>query len=405
MDIADTDHRLTHRHVIIGAGEAGTRAALALRDAGAVNVTLIDAEGCLPYERPPLSKPDGDEVTIRNIAADFVGIDTRFGRRVSAVDRNSRQVRFDDGEELSYDWLLLATGARARSLPGIDNSHLLTLRTRDDAAIIYARAKAGRRVVIIGAGLIGLELAAVLRSRGVLVTVLEVGTRAMSRVLPQDLSEEIVARHRFEGVRIIFEANITAVTRQAVTIDHSEAIDADLVIAAIGAIPNTGLAEAIGLRCGNGIHVDESLRTSDPRIFSAGDCAAVEHPVLGRIRFESWRNACDQGAAAAAAMLGGKVAFAIHPWFWSDHYDLGVQMVGLHDPQRETIRRQLSGGGWVSFEIDSGGVLCAASGLAPGRGVAKDIRLSEMLIEKRIVPSREALADPSVNLKSLLPRS
>ncbi|OCJ14454.1 hypothetical protein A6U87_26145 [Rhizobium sp. AC44/96] len=397
--------RLGDRHVIVGAGEAGTRAALALRDAGAQRVTLIGAEACLPYERPPLSKPEGNEITVRAITTDFAGIDTQFGRWVSFVDRSVRQLQFSDGEHLSYDWLLLATGARARPLPRAENTRVLTLRTCDDAAAIYAEARAGRCCVIIGAGLIGLELAAVMRGRGMLVTVLEAGARAMSRVLPQDLSDEIVARHRLEGVRIVFGANIVATTAQAVVLDDGEEVVADLIVAAIGAVPNSSLAEDIGLTCGNGIHVDDKLQTSDPRIFSAGDCAAVEHPLLGRIRFESWRSACDQGVAAADAMLGNQVKFATYPWFWSDQYDLGIQMVGLHDPSRQTIRRQLQGDGWIFFEIDPDGVLCAASGVARGHGVAKDIRLSELLIERRVAPSREALADPSVNLKSLLPRS
>jgi 3-phenylpropionate/trans-cinnamate dioxygenase ferredoxin reductase subunit len=390
------------RFVVVGAGEAGTRAALALRDAGAAPVTLIGAEPHPPYERPPLSKPKGAGVTIRPIAQTLDGIDARLGIEAEAIDRAERTVRLSDGSSVGYDRLLLATGARPRALPFDRDGAALVLRTRGDAEAIFGLAKPGARAVIFGAGLIGLELAAELRQLGLAVTVLEAAPRAMGRVLPAPIAAELVARHVEEGVGIRFDAQAEAVAPGRVTLMGGEALLADLVIAAIGVIPNTALAEEAGLPTANGIVTDAGLRTEDPAIFAAGDCAAIDHPHYGRFRFETWRNACDQGALAARAMLGEDVAFAVHPWFWSDQYDLGLQMVGLHDPARTLVRRELADGGSISFELDQGGVLRAACGLGPGVSVAKDIRLAEMMIEKTARPALDALGDQATSLKALL---
>jgi 3-phenylpropionate/trans-cinnamate dioxygenase ferredoxin reductase subunit len=390
------------RFVIIGAGEAGTRAALALRDRDAGPVTLLGAEPHPPYERPPLSKPTGDGVTIRAIAPSLEGIDARFGVRAVAIDRDARTVRLDDGSDVSYDRLLLATGARPRTLPADPDGHALALRTRADAEAIFGRARAGGEAVVIGAGLIGLELAAEFRKRGMAVTVLEAAPRALGRVLPAAVADVLVARHRAEGVDIRLAAGVAAVTADGVTLADGTALAADLVVVAIGVVPETALAEAAGLPVGNGIHVDAGFRTTDPAIFAAGDCASIDHPAYGRFRFETWRNACDQGALAARAMAGEDVAFAVHPWFWTDQYDLGVQMVGMHDPGRTLVRRDLAGGGFVLFELDADGALRAASGIGQGQAAARDIRLAEMLIEKGVRPQPAVLADGSANLKALL---
>lgn len=384
-------------HVIIGSGEAGTRAALALRAAGALHVTLIGDEPGLPYERPPLSKPEGDSVTIRPIAESLDGITTRFGIGVTGIDRDAQRVVLEDGSSLAYDRLLIATGARARLLPGVTRS----LRNRQDAEAIFKAAEPGRHVAIIGAGLIGLELAAELRRRDVLVTVIEAAPHPLGRALPKALATKVAARHLAEGVRLIVNADITAIDSNRVQL-RDEDIIADLVVAAIGVTPETALAEKAGLPCANGILVDAGLMTADPAIFAAGDCAAIGHPELGRTRFETWRNACDQGAMAARAMLGEVVRFTVQPWFWSDQYDLGIQMVGLHDPSRTIWQRDLPGGGFLLFETCAEGRLRAASGFAPGRAVAKDIRIAEMLIERGAAPSSEALCNPQISLKSLL---
>lgn len=393
---------MARRYVIVGSGQAGTRAALALRDLGATHIVLIGAEADIPYERPPLSKPDGDEVSIRAIAQDFENIDARFGIEVTSLDRQKHKLLLSDGSELGYDRLLLATGARPRSFPTSGDVAPLVLRTKSDAAAIFSQAIPGKSAIILGAGLIGLELAAELRRRKVSVTVLEIGPRAMARVIPPDLAHAIVERHLEEGVDILFNVRIASIDMSGVKLNDGQCLQADMVVASIGVVPNAELAETAGLTCKNGIVVDSGFRTDDPMIFAAGDCAAIDHPHYGPFRFETWRNACDQGGLVARAMMGEEVCFSTHPWFWTDQYDLGLQMVGLHNPQSHAVRRDLSSGGNIIFELDPNGILRAASGLGTKQAVAKDIRLAEMLIEKQARPRPKDLSDPTVNLKSLL---
>ena len=389
------------RHVIIGAGEAGLRAAAALRDVNQ-NVTLIGAEDWVPYERPALSKPDATGEVFKPIAVDLAGIDARFGVTVAQIDRSARVVVLADGTQLPYDRLLLATGATPRRLPFDPDGHALTLRTLSDARAILSRALAGDKAVLIGAGLIGLETAAELTRRGMSVTVLEAGPRALGRALPSDVAEVVSDRHREAGVTLRFGVGIGSVDADGVTLTDGSKLTSDLTVCAIGVTPETALAEAAGLSCANGILVDARLATTDPAIFAAGDCAAVDHPRYGRFRFETWRNACDQGTLAARSMLGQDAVFDALPWFWSDQFDLGLQTVGLHEPSRRAIRRDLSQGGWIRFELDGAGTLVAACGIGPGNAVAKDIRLTEKLIEKGAVVAPEFLADSTANLKSAL---
>ena len=389
------------RHVIIGAGEAGLRAAAALRDVNQ-NVTLIGAEDWVPYERPALSKPDATGEVFKPIAVDLAGIDARFGVTVAQIDRSARVVVLADGTQLPYDRMLLATGATPRRLPFDPDGHALTLRTLSDARAILSRALAGDKAVLIGAGLIGLETAAELTRRGMSVTVLEAGPRALGRALPADVAEVVSDRHREAGVTLRFGVGIGSVDADGVTLTDGSKLTSDLTVCAIGVTPETALAEAAGLSCANGILVDARLATTDPAIFAAGDCAAVDHPRYGRFRFETWRNACDQGTLAARSMLGQDAVFDALPWFWSDQFDLSLQTVGLHEPSRRAIRRDLSQGGWIRFELDGAGTLVAACGIGPGNAVAKDIRLTEKLIEKGAVVAPEFLADSTANLKSAL---
>ena len=389
------------RHVIIGAGEAGLRAAAALRDANQ-NVTLIGAEDWVPYERPALSKPDATGEVFKPIAVDLAGIDARFGLTVAQIDRSARVVVLADGTQLPYDRLLIATGATPRRLTCDPDGHALTLRTLSDARAILSHALAGDKAVLIGAGLIGLETAAELTRRGMSVTVLEAGPRALGRALPAEVADVITDRHRSAGVTLRFGVVIASVGAGGVTLMDGTTLPSDLTVCAIGVTPETALAETLGLHCANGILVDAHLATTDPAIFAAGDCAAVDHPRYGRFRFETWRNACDQGTLAARSMLGQDAVFDTLPWFWSDQFDLSLQMVGLHDPARRAIRRDLPQGGWIRFELEGTGRLVAACGIGPGNAVAKDIRLAEKLIEKGAVVAPEFLADSSANLKSVL---
>jgi 3-phenylpropionate/trans-cinnamate dioxygenase ferredoxin reductase subunit len=394
--------------VIVGAGECGTRAAFTLRESGwDGDIVLLGAEPGLPYERPPLSKPGADGAHYRPIAdaqrLQDAAIDFRPGRSVAAVKIAERTLVLDDGLELSYDKLLVATGARPRALacPGAEAARVF--RTHADAAALYEKAGRARRVVLAGAGLIGMELAATLRGAGLEVTVVEAGPRALGRAVPAPLAQRLLDRHRAEGVEVLFGAGIECITGPVVTLTDGSTREADLVLAAIGVVPETALAEAAGLAVDNGIVVDGRLATSDPHVFAAGDCArAPSRFAPAPVRLESWRNAQDQGAHAARSMLGSDERYDAVPWFWSDQYELGLQVAGLPDPARPSIARRLSPEAEILFQLGDDGALLAASGLGPGTSVAKDIRLAEMLIARGIRPPAETLQDPSINLKTLL---
>ncbi|CVI57534.1 FAD-dependent oxidoreductase [Agrobacterium leguminum] len=391
--------------VIIGAGEAGTRAAFALREAGfAGNVTLIGTEPHPPYERPPLCKPLEGAVRMKPICADGVleaaRISYRQGVSATRIDAKDRLVTLDDGRTLGYDRLLLATGAQPRKLTCPGAGLALDFRTHADARAIFSRADSGARIAIIGGGLIGMELAAVLRGKGLAISIIEAATRPLGRAVPRRLAERIYARHLEEGVNFHLGHGVSEITPEAVLLTEGGRVRADIVVSAIGVLPNVELAQTAGLATGNGILTDAFLRTSDPHIFAAGDCAAVSQPGGGHIRFESWRNARSQAEVAAHNILGANEAFAALPWFWSDQYDLGLQVAGQPQPEHQSVIRSLGDGELELYLQD--GRLVAAAGLGVGNSVARDIKLAEMLIAAGINPDPAALADPDVNLKSLL---
>ena len=402
--------------VIVGAGECGGRAALALRDLGYEGpVTLVGDEPHLPYERPPLSKEamTGEAPAIKAIASDelFAERSIRHIHSVQAVsiDRAAHQVRLSDGSSLAYDKLLLATGSVPRKLPmpGL-GAHCVYLRTFNDALAIRAHLSAGNRVAIIGGGFIGLELAASARKLGAAVTVLEAQPRILMRGVPAEIAEIIHKAHEAEGVTILTGQGIASIADNGaevrITLADGQEIVADVAVIGIGAVPVTALAAEAGLAIDNGIAVDGTLRTEDPDIFAAGDCCSFPLAVYGgrRVRLEAWRNAQEQGALAAKNMLGADEVHTAVPWFWSDQYGLTLQIAGLSDEGRSTVRRDLDAGAFILFHLAEDGRLVAASGIGPGNAVARDIRLAEMLIAKRAAPAPEALGSQTVKLKSLL---
>lgn len=404
------------RMVIVGAGECGARAAFALREHGhAGPITLVGAERHLPYERPPLSKDgmisgDGGMKLIAD-AGRFAdaGIELLLGSEVRSLDRAARTVSLGDGTTLGYDALLLATGARPRRLAMAEgSSRCVYLRVHEDAQAIAARLSPGARIAIVGGGFIGLELAAAARQRGCAVSVIEAMPRLLQRAVPAEIASVVEALHRLHGVAIRCGASIAAIEDGAdhvrLTLDDGAEIDADCCIVGIGAIPNAELAQAAGLTVENGIRVDERLRTDDPAIFAAGDCCSFPLAVYGgrRVRLEAWRNAQEQGALAARNMLGADEAHAAVPWFWSDQYDHTLQIAGLGDEGSQTVRRDLGDGAFILFHMAGDGRLVAAGGIGPGNAVARDIRLAEMLIERRAAPPIEKLAAADTKLKSLL---
>ncbi len=404
--------------LIIGAGECGARAALALRERGYDEpVTLIGREPHLPYERPPLSKeamvaeaePTPKLIGDRQLFADR-SIVCLMGAGAVSIDRTGHSVTLADGRSLPYDKLLLATGAvpRRLPLPGADGNRCAYLRTYDDALLIRGALRPGSRIVILGGGFIGLELAASARRRGAQVTVVEALPRILTRGVPEEIARVVDARHRAEGVELVCGKGISGLRESEsgveIALTDGGLISADLLIVGIGAVPVTDLARKAGLAIENGIAVDERLTTSNPNIHAAGDCCSFPLPIYGgrRVRLESWRSAQEQGALAARNMLGAGESVSAVPWFWSDQYDLTLQIAGLPDEGLRTVRRDLSDSAFILFHLNGEGRLVAASGIGPGNTVAKDIRLAEMLIAKRATPDPTALAQPQFKLKSLL---
>jgi 3-phenylpropionate/trans-cinnamate dioxygenase ferredoxin reductase component len=402
--------------VIVGAGEAGARAAVALRENNFVGpVTLIGEESHLPYERPPLSKAamtatdEPSAVTILSetqLAAH--GICHLSGVTVTEIDRAGHSARLDDGNVIPYAKLLLATGARPRKLktPGADADTVLYLRTFSDALVMRTSLTPGIRLVVIGGGFIGLEIAASALERGCTVTVVEMAPRILGRAVPAEVAAVVAEAHRAAGIRLVEGVGIASIERTAmdrtVVLTSGSRLVCDAIIAGVGAIPETGLAEKAGLLVENGVRVDGRLQTDDPDIFAAGDCCAFPHPIFDgrRLRLEAWRNAQDQGEHAARAMLGETAPFQTIPWFWSDQHGQTLQIAGLPDEGDTVVARDL-GGPKLHFHLKAGRLI-GASAFGPIGKVAREIRLAEMLIAKRARPSAAALADPAVKLKSLL---
>ncbi len=401
--------------VIVGAGECGARAAFALREKGFDGtITLIGSEAHLPYERPPLSKEALGAGAGPKLVADAeryaaAGIAVLPGRTVLAIDRVGRRVLLGDGAALPYDKLLLATGARPRTLPGtVFGGRIAALRSHDDAQRIRAHLVEGSHIAILGGGFIGLELAASARKLGASVTLVEGLPRVLSRGVPAEIAAIVASRHAEEGVEVLCGAKVAGIEERPgevrLTLEDGRVVAASLLVVGIGAVPNTELAEAAGLAIDNGIAVDGLLRSSDPDVFAAGDCISYPLPLYGdrRVRLESWRNAQEQGQLAAANMLGGEEAHCAVPWFWSDQYDMTLQIAGLADGAAATVRRDLGEGAFILFHLDAGGRLIAASGIGRGNAVARDIRLAEMMIAARRHPDPAALAAPETKLKTLL---
>jgi 3-phenylpropionate/trans-cinnamate dioxygenase ferredoxin reductase subunit len=396
--------------VIVGAGECGTRAAFTLRQQGwDGRVILVGAELAPPYERPPLSKTWEFKPLCDDGMLWEADITLLCGVEATGLDVAAHVLELDGGRRLEYRSLLLATGAQARRLP-FGGARVHVLRTCADAAALRERLAPGTRVAVIGGGFIGLELAGSAVALGCSVTVVELGPRLMGRAVPARIAATMARRHVAAGVDVrcgtgVIELAQTA-SGVAIALAGGERIEADVVVAGVGAVPETSLAAAAGIQTGDGIVVDARFATSAPDVFAAGDCCRYPHSLYdGRpLRLESWRAAQEQGAAAARAMLGATEPYAGVPWFWSDQHDLTLQVAGLADAAAREIVRVRPDGVEIWFGLDDGGRLVAAAGTGPGNAVARDIRLAEMLIARRAVPDPAALADPAVALKSLSAR-
>lgn len=348
-------------HVIVGGGLAGAKAAEALRGQGYDGeLVLIAEERHRPYERPPLSKgylagkSSREEVYVHpeNWYREH-DVDLRLGSTAVAIDRGQRQVRLADGGQVDYASLLLATGSSPRRLPVAGADSALYLRRVEDADAIRATFGAGRRLVIIGGGWIGLEVAATARQAGCEVTVVEAAELPLLRVLGPELAAVFANLHRSNGVRLELGATLAEITQKGAVLADGTLIEADTVVVGVGITPNTELAADAGLDVDNGVLVDASLRTSDPNIVAAGDVANALHPLFGRhIRVEHWANALNQPAVAAAAMLGGTEVYDELPYFYTDQFDLGMEYIGHVEPagyDRVVIRGDTSSGEFIAF--------------------------------------------------------
>ena len=398
--------------VIVGAGMAGARAIIGLRSTGWDGpITLIGEETLLPYDRPPLSKAmmvEENEPSPVLLLDDGMLASLRAtvirGHRAITIDRAAKIVALDDGCAIPYRKLLIATGAKARRLTIPGGELAYTLRDYGEADHIRERLRHSASAAIIGGGFIGLEIASSARKLGCAVALIEAQPRILMRGVPEEIASVVHARHVAAGVDMHIGTGIDAVETDGVLLSDGRKIKADIVIAGIGAMPETALAASAGLALDNGIAVDGQLCTSDPDIYAAGDCCSFPHPLFGnkRIRLEAWRNAQDQGTLAAENMMGASKTYAAVPWFWSDQYDLSLQIAGMPSDGNEMIRRQINPDAFIIFHRDATGRLVGVSGIGTGNSIARDVKLAEMLIARGINPPAEALADPAVTLKSLL---
>lgn len=351
--------------VIVGGGLAGAKAAEALRDQGFDgDIVLVTEEQDRPYERPPLSKDYLQGKAERDSAFvhgpnwyDENNVDLRLGVAATAIDRAAHQVRLSDGSSVEYAKLLLATGSSPRQFPGAEDA--LYLRKIGDSERIKSVIADSSRLIVIGAGWIGLEVTAAARAAGVEVTVLEAAPQPLITAIGSEVAEVYADLHRANGVDLRLGVEVDQVGAKSVGLVDGTVVDADAVLVAIGAAPNVSLAKDAGLDVDNGVLVDASLRTSDPDIFAAGDIANAENPFLGkRVRVEHWANALNQPAVAATGMLGGSATYDELPYFYTDQYDLGMEYIGdIAGYDRVVFRSDKPGREFIAFWLKDNRVL------------------------------------------------
>ena len=399
--------------VIVGASHAAVQAIETLRREGHTGrIVLVGDEPSLPYNRPPLSKKyfsgelERERLLLRS--AHFyeqAKVEVKLGVRATAIDRTDQRLRLSDGTELRYDKLLLCIGSRNRQLdvPGKDLRGIHYLRTMADVDDIRGEIAGARRLVVVGAGYIGLEAAASARHLGLDVTVLEMADRPMNRVVAPEISAFYRRRHEREGVHLFCNTSVTSFVGaddgrvRAVACGERE-FPCDFVIVGVGIVPESTLAASAGLRCENGITVDEACQTSDPNIYAAGDCTC--HPSVRygrRLRLESVDNAVEQAKTAATNICGKPARHTHVPWFWSDQYDLKLQIAGLSTGyDQAVIRGDPDGGKFALYYLAQGELLAVDAVNSP-----KDFMTGKKWIAERKRPDPAKLADIDVDLKTL----
>ncbi|MCF6321431.1 MAG: FAD-dependent oxidoreductase [Rhizobiaceae bacterium] len=400
--------------VILGASHAGVQLAVSLREAQyAGSITLLSDENHIPYHRPPLSKEflKNEELAVQMLRAQefYSDNDIALIKPNSAVgiDLDNRLVELDDGRKLEYSKLCIATGSRPRALDiaGTDAAQVYQLRDADDAHQVRNAAREHKSAVIIGGGFIGLEAAATLHGLGLEVVVVEAAPRLMGRAVAPEISKYVLDKLRKLGIRVYLDTPITEISTANGAVSgvvcEEKHFACDMVLIGVGVVANDELAGEAGLVVGNGIHVDEMMRTSNENVFAIGDVAAYEHWLLGgaRVRLESVQNATDQARNVAANMMGNKKPYRAVPWFWSQQADMKLQMVGLsHNSQKRISRENPERQALSVFHFDDNDKLLAIDTInAPGEHMA-----GRKLIEAGLSPTVEQAADKDFSLKNLL---
>lgn len=397
--------------VIVGGSHAAAQLSASLRQEGwSGAITLVSDEALLPYQRPPLSKAflcgdkPAQELLIRPLQFyEKERVDVLLGTRAVAIDRARKRLALDNGSHLAYSKLVLATGARVRTLDiaGAALPGVFYLRQARDVLAIRQAIGAGKRAVIIGGGYIGLEAAASLRQMGMQVTVLEAMPRLLQRVTAPEVSAFYARVHREQGVDIITGAAVQAIEGsegvEAVVTSDGRRFGADLVIIGVGVLPASELAEQAGLAVDNGIVVDEFARTSDPDIFAVGDCSSHYNPIYDcRLRLESVQNATDQARTAAQALCGKMIPYRALPWFWSDQYELKLQIAGLSQGYDRVVLRGTasSGAGFSAFYFKGDRLIAVDAVNRP-----KDFMISKRFLADPVSAHPERVGDETIELR------
>ncbi|WP_339913421.1 FAD-dependent oxidoreductase [uncultured Brevundimonas sp.] len=395
--------------LIIGAGHAGGSVAALLRQYGYEGpIVLVGDEASAPYQRPPLSKAwlkgeaTQEDLLLRpeSFYAEQ-GITLRTGMTATAIDREEKRVRFADGTEETYDSLVLATGSTARKLaiPGADRPDLLELRTLEDAGKLKAALRPGSRLAVVGGGYVGLEAAASARALGVEVVVLERMDRVLARVASETLSTFFTDLHRAHGVEIRTGVEVTAFEDGGVRLADGSRVAADVVLVGVGGLARDDLARAAGLVCDNGVVVDGTARTSDPAIHAVGDMTFRPLPVHGgrMQRLESVPNALEQAKQVAAALTGRPAPAPEVPWFWSDQYEVKLQIAGLpNDADRQLVRGDPAEERFAVFHLSGDHIVCVEAVNAPAEFMG-----GRQLIGRATPVDAVKLADPAVSMKAV----
>lgn len=400
------------RIVIVGSGQAGGWAAHTLRAEGfSGTLTVVGEEPHPPYERPPLSKavlagrvlPDSTHLFKPDVWAGLA-VDWRVGTRALAIERGTRTVRLYDGTALPYDLLLLATGGRPRRLPvpGMELPQVHLLRTLEDAQRLGAALQRGGRLLVVGGGWIGLEVAATAQALGLSVTVVEARPRLCERSVPAEASALLCALHQRHGVQVLLGRQVEAIVEGPsglrLQLQDGTALEGDTVVVGVGLVPNDELAREAGLACADGVCVDEHGRTDDAAIYAAGDVARGPNAWAGgAVRLESWQNAQHQGTAVARAMLGKPADAAPLPWFWSDQFGVNLQVYGSYRPGCHAVMRgRPEEDRFLLFHLLEGRVIAAL-----GANAGRDMRLARRLIESAKPVDPAQLLDPDRPLNVL----